>query len=194
MVENMAELQEAVKVATFVSLAHDTVTQVVATVQELAKAAKHLQNDELHLALTIVNSLQQQNELRAHPACRALCGGVVACALVTSVGPRAVAMYPLPAKEKHPDLRALSDGEYELLNVMVKATHSLLGAVRRQAKRSFHDWLTATREAAKGIGGRAVRRAAAQRAHEELLSQERKMLQGVPPSPHKPPFTRVPKT
>ena len=69
MVENMAELQEAVKVATFVSLAHDTVTQVVATVQELAKAAKHLQSGELHLALTIVNSLQQQNELRARPVC-----------------------------------------------------------------------------------------------------------------------------
>ena len=65
MVENMAELQEALKVATFVSLAHDSVTQVVATVQQLAAAARHLQNDELHLALTIVNALQQQNELRA---------------------------------------------------------------------------------------------------------------------------------
>ena len=34
------------------------------------------------------------------------------------------------------------------------------------------------RAAARAIGERAVRRAAAERAHEELLSQERKMLQG----------------
>jgi hypothetical protein len=99
---------------------------------------------------------------------------------LTNVATHAVALYPLPAKEKHPDLSDLSQGEYELLNVLVKATHSLLGAVRRQAKRAFHDWLTATREAAHGIGERAVRRAAAERAHEELLSQERKMLQGSP--------------
>lgn len=90
----------------------------------------------------------------------------------------AVALYPLPPKEKHPDLAEMSQGEFDLLSVLVKATHSLLSAVRRQAKRTFHEWLTATREAAKGIGERAVRRAAAERAHEELLSQERKMLQG----------------
>jgi hypothetical protein len=88
-------------------------------------------------------------------------------------------MYPLPPKEKHADFEEMSQGEYELLAVLVKATQALLGAVRRQAKRSFHDWLTATREAARGIGERAVRRAASERAHEELLSQERKMLQGA---------------
>jgi hypothetical protein len=153
LVENMGELQEAVKVATFVGLTHDTVKQVLATIQELVKAAKHLQNDDSHLALAIVNSLQQENEL--------------------------LAMFPLPPREKHPDLADLLVGEYELLNVMVKATHSLTNAVLRQARRTFHDWLTATREAAKDLGGRAVRRAAASRAHEDLLSQERKMLQGL---------------
>ena len=63
----------------------------------------------------------------------------------------AVAMYPLPPKEKHADFADMSAGEYELLSVLVKATHSLLGAVRRQAKRSFHDWLTATREGATQV-------------------------------------------
>ena len=88
-------------------------------------------------------------------------------------------MYPLPAREKHPALGELSAGEYELLQVLVKATHSLVGAVPRQAQRMFHDWLTTTRAAARAIGDRAVRRAAAERAHEEMLSQERKMLQGA---------------
>jgi hypothetical protein len=64
MVENMMELQEAVKVAALVSLAHETVTQVLASVIELGKAAKYLQSGDLHLALTIINSLQQDNELR----------------------------------------------------------------------------------------------------------------------------------
>lgn len=67
MVENMTELQEAVKVAALVSLAHESVEQVLTTVQELAKAAKHLQTGDLHLALTIINSLQTDNELRAPP-------------------------------------------------------------------------------------------------------------------------------
>jgi hypothetical protein len=67
MVENMSELQEAVKVAALVGLAHDTVSQVAATVAELVKAAKHLKAGELHLALTIINSLQADNEFRAHP-------------------------------------------------------------------------------------------------------------------------------
>ena len=62
MVENMTELQEAVKVASLVGLAHDVVSQVASTVQELVKAAKHLKAGELHLALTIINSLQQENE------------------------------------------------------------------------------------------------------------------------------------
>ena len=70
MIENMSELQEAVKVASLASLAHDTVQQVLTTVQELAKAAKHLQAGDLHLALTIINSLQADNELRAPSLCR----------------------------------------------------------------------------------------------------------------------------
>ena len=62
---------------------------------------------------------------------------------------------------------------------------ALLRGVRQREKSTFHDWLTATRKAAAVVGERAIRRAAGERAHEDRLGQERKMLLGVrrlPPS------------
>lgn len=92
----------------------------------------------------------------------------------------AVVLNPLPAKEKHSVLAEMSQGEYDLLAVIIKAVQSLLRAVRQHERRTLHDWLTATRSAAGVVGERAVRRAAAERAHEDRLSQERKMLLGTP--------------
>lgn len=94
-----------------------------------------------------------------------------------------MALYPLPAKEKHAVLAEMSQGEYDLLAVILKAVHSLLRAVRQHERRTLHDWLAATRSAAGIVGERAVRRAAAERAHEDRLSKERKMLLGAAPAP-----------
>lgn len=69
---------------------------------------------------------------------------------------------------------------------------ALLRAVRQREKSTFHDWLASTRKAAAVVGERAIRRAAGERAHEDRLGQERKMLLGTqlverrkqPTSPH----------
>jgi hypothetical protein len=90
-----------------------------------------------------------------------------------------VLLYPLPAKDKHPALADMSRVEYDLLAVMVRAMQGLLRAVRKHETRAFNNWLAATRDAAGGVGQAAVRRAAAERVHEETLSRERKMLLGV---------------
>lgn len=92
-----------------------------------------------------------------------------------------MALYPIPAKEKHAVLAEMSQGEYDLVVVMIKAVQGLLRAVRQHERRTLHDWLTATRSAAGIVGERAVRRAASERAHEDRLSQERKMLLGAAP-------------
>eukprot|EP00892_Ulva_mutabilis_P001277 jgi/Ulvmu1/1114/UM106_0031.1 len=153
LVENISELQAAVKVASNVSLAHSAVEEVRRIVAQLVRAARYVQSGELHLALAIVNELRDTSDL--------------------------LALYPIPAKEKHAVLAEMSQGEYDLVIVIIKAVQSLLRAVRQHERRTLHDWLTATRSAAAVVGERAVRRAAGERAHEDRLSQERKMLLGM---------------
>ena len=60
---------------------------------------------------------------------------------------------------------------------------ALLRAVQRRERSTFHDWLAATRKAAAVVGERAIRRSAGERAHEDRLGQERKMLLGALPCP-----------
>jgi hypothetical protein len=225
--ENMSELQDAVNVAANVALANSAVEEVRSTVAQLAKAAKHIESGDLHLALALVNDTRRANDLRAPPRCAALAPlcypgmhmpsahdarrgassvrgdawhvrtlpvtrvgpslpgtemrGVQARCLSLSLGACAVELYPVPAKDKHTQLAEMSKGEYDLLAVMIKAVQALLRAVRTHEKSTFHDWLAATRKAAAVVGERAIRRAAAERAHEDRLGQERKMLLGAPP-------------
>ena len=65
---------------------------------------------------------------------------------------------------------------------MSELVQALLRAVRQREKSTFHDWLTSTRKAAAVVGERAIRRAAGERAHEDRLGQERKMLLGALPT------------
>lgn len=67
LVENISELQAAVKVASNVSLAHSAVEEVRRIVTQLVRAARHVQANELHLALAIVNDLRASSDLCAPP-------------------------------------------------------------------------------------------------------------------------------
>lgn len=67
LVENISELQAAVKVAANVSLAHSAVEEVGRILAQLVRAARHVQANELHLALAIVNDLRASSDLRARP-------------------------------------------------------------------------------------------------------------------------------
>jgi hypothetical protein len=65
-IEIMKELQEAVEVADNVFLAQSAVEEVKDTIGQLAKAAKHVDNGDLHLALAIINDARRDNDLCAH--------------------------------------------------------------------------------------------------------------------------------
>lgn len=66
LIEIMKELQEAVHVADNVYLAHSAVEEVKSTVEQLAKAAKHVENGDQHLALALINDARRSNDLCAH--------------------------------------------------------------------------------------------------------------------------------
>lgn len=63
--ENISELQAAVKVASNVSLAHSAVEEVRRIIAQLVRAARYVQAGDLHLALAIVNDLRDTTDLRA---------------------------------------------------------------------------------------------------------------------------------
>jgi hypothetical protein len=67
-VENLTELHAAAQVAAHVRDAQRSARSVRATVAQLARAAKHLQADDLHLALTVLNDVQKANPLRTPQA------------------------------------------------------------------------------------------------------------------------------
>lgn len=67
LIEIMKELQDAVHVADNVFLAHSAVEEVKSTVGQLAKAAKHVENGDVHLALALINDARRSNDLCAYP-------------------------------------------------------------------------------------------------------------------------------
>ena len=67
LIEIMRELQDAVSVADNVALAYSAVEEVKATVGQLAKAAKHVEHGDVHLALALINDVRRSNDLCACP-------------------------------------------------------------------------------------------------------------------------------
>lgn len=66
LIEIMKELQDAVNVADNVALAHSAVEEVKSTVAQLAKAARHVDSGDLHLALALINDARRSNDLCTH--------------------------------------------------------------------------------------------------------------------------------